>query len=72
MAARLFVFTLQSAGIELQRAAKRFADKKIGHGKGGEQQHFGQSVEIRPYDGFKLSHTIIYDNAVIKRQQAIH
>ena len=67
-----FVFLLQSAGIEFQRAAKRFLRiKKPVTVKGSALSNdFGQSVEIKPYDGFRVSHTIIYDNAVIKRQQA--
>ena len=67
-----FVFLLQSAGIEFQRAAKRFLRiKKPVTVKGSALSNdFGQSVEIKPYDGFRVSHTIIYDNAVIKHQQA--
>jgi UDP-3-O-[3-hydroxymyristoyl] N-acetylglucosamine deacetylase len=67
-----FVFLLQSAGIELQNAAKRFLKiKKPISVKGGSLANdFGQSVELKPFEGFKVSHTIIYDNAVIKKQQA--
>ena len=27
-------------------------------------------MTIKPFDGFRVSHTIVYDNAVIKKQQA--
>ena len=31
---------------------------------------YEQSVSIRPYNGFRVSHTIIYDNPIIKEQTA--
>lgn len=67
-----FVFLLQSAGIELQNAAKRFLkiNKPISLSGKVLPNDFGQSVELKPFDGFRVSHTIIYDNAVIKKQQA--
>jgi UDP-3-O-[3-hydroxymyristoyl] N-acetylglucosamine deacetylase len=67
-----FVFLLQSAGIELQNAAKRFLKIKKPIAVKGDSlaNDFGQSVELKPFDGFRVSHTIIYDNAVIKKQQA--
>ncbi len=66
-----FVFLIQSAGIEEQNALKKFIkfNKKV-----SLSDTFGssyeQSVTIQPYDGFRVSHTIVYDNPVIKEQAA--
>ena len=66
-----FVFLIQSAGIEEQNALKKFIkfNKKV-----SLSDTFGssyeQSVAIQPYDGFRVSHTIVYDNPVIKEQAA--
>jgi UDP-3-O-[3-hydroxymyristoyl] N-acetylglucosamine deacetylase len=70
--AATFVFLIQSAGIEEQTALKRFIRiKKPIHVTGeNSSRDFGQHVSLTPYNGFKLTHTIVYDNAVIKRQQA--
>ena len=67
-----FVFLLQSAGIEEQNAPKRFIRiKKPVTVKGPEgERWFDQSATLAPHDGFRLNHTIIYDNPVIKEQQA--
>lgn len=70
--AATFVFLIQSAGIEEQPALKKFIRIKKALSVGDEESasSYGQSASIRPYDGFKVSHTIVYDNAVIKEQQA--
>ena len=70
--AATFVFLVQSAGIEAQSAAKKFIriKKPIKIDGTDSASDFGQSVELLPYAGFKVSHTIIYDNAVIRKQHA--
>ena len=70
--AATFVFLIQSAGIEEQNALKKFIRVKESVSVGDEvnANAWGQSATIQPYDGFKVSHTIVYDNAVIKEQQA--
>ena len=70
--ATTFVFLIQSAGIEEQKAPKKFVRIKKPVAVGDEESNssYGQSASILPYDGVKVSHTIVYDNAVIKAQQA--
>lgn len=70
--AATFVFLIQSAGIEEQNALKKFIRilKPIEVGDEESSRSYGQSARILPHDGFKVSHTIVYDNAVIKEQQA--
>jgi len=70
--AATFVFLIQSAGIEEQNALKKFIRirKPVTVGDEASASSYGQSASILPYDGFKVSHTIVYDNAVIKEQQA--
>jgi UDP-3-O-[3-hydroxymyristoyl] N-acetylglucosamine deacetylase len=70
--AATFVFLIQSAGIEEQNALKKFIriKKPVSVGDEVNANSWGQSATIQPYDGFKVSHTIVYDNAVIKEQQA--
>ena len=70
--AATFVFLIQSAGIEEQNADKKFIRiKKLVQVADEESaRSYDQSATIKPYDGFKVSHTIVYDNAVIKKQQA--
>jgi UDP-3-O-[3-hydroxymyristoyl] N-acetylglucosamine deacetylase len=55
-----FVFLIQSAGILEQDAPKKFLRvlKTIKH----EESDF--SVELRPYEGFKISYTLEYDHPV--------
>ena len=55
-----FVFLIQSAGILEQDAPKKFLRvlKTVKH----EESDF--SVELRPYEGFKLSYTLEYDHPV--------
>ena len=50
------------------KSASAASAKKIA--KNIKSRAHGQCVRLEPYDGFKVSHTIIYDNAVIKQQQA--
>tara|TARA_B110000305_G_scaffold114065_1_gene128308 strand:+ start:287 stop:1228 length:942 start_codon:yes stop_codon:yes gene_type:complete len=70
--AATFVFLVQSAGIEAQSAAKKFIriKKPIRVSGADGLNDYGQRVELLPHSGFKVSHTIIYDNAVIKEQHA--
>jgi UDP-3-O-[3-hydroxymyristoyl] N-acetylglucosamine deacetylase len=70
--AATFVFLIQSAGVVEQSAAKKFIkiNKKVSvTGPEGTRWH-NQTATIQPYDGFKISHTIVYDNPVIKEQRA--
>jgi len=70
--AATFVFLIQSAGIEDQNALKKFIRilKPVRVNDEESARSYDQSATIKPYDGFKVSHTIVYDNAVIKEQQA--
>ncbi|MBQ74426.1 MAG: UDP-3-O-[3-hydroxymyristoyl] N-acetylglucosamine deacetylase [Gammaproteobacteria bacterium] len=70
--AATFVFLIQSAGIEEQNALKKFIriTKEVSVGSEESPRSYGQHVSILPYDGFRVSHTIVYDNAVIRQQQA--
>lgn len=70
--AATFVFLIQSAGIEDQNALKKFIRilKPVRVNDEESARSYDQSATIQPYDGFKVSHTIVYDNAVIKEQQA--
>jgi len=70
--AATFVFLVQSAGIEAQSAAKKFIriKKPIRVSGASGLNDYGQRVELLPHSGFKVSHTIVYDNAVIKEQHA--
>lgn len=70
--AATFVFLIQSAGIEAQNALKKFIriKKTVQVGDEESAKSYDQTATILPFDGFKVSHTIIYDNAVIKKQQA--
>ncbi len=70
--AATFVFLIQSAGIEEQNALKKFIKikKTVEVDANDSPRSYNQFATIKPYDGFKVSHTIVYDNAVIKEQQA--
>lgn len=70
--AATFVFLIQSAGIEEQNALKKFIKiiKPVQVNDEESTRSYQQSATIQPYNGFKVSHTIVYDNAVIKEQQA--
>lgn len=58
-----FVFLIQSAGIEEQDAPKQFVRilKPI-HLEDGDK-----SVSLEPFDGFKVSYTLLYDHPVYRR-----
>lgn len=58
-----FVFLIQSAGIEEQEAPKKFIRilKPI-HLEEGDK-----SVSLEPFDGFKVSYTLLYDHPVYRR-----
>ena len=70
--AATFVFLIQSAGIEQQDALKKFLRiKETVTVTGPEGVGWcGQTATLQPFDGFKVSHTIVYDNPVIKEQRA--
>ncbi len=70
--AATFVFLIQSAGIEEQSGLKKFLKitKELSIGAEKSPKDYGQQVTLKPYEGFRVSHTIVYDNAVIKKQQA--
>ena len=67
-----FVFLIQSAGIAEQATRKRFI--KINREVRVEGQEgcawAGQAAALRPYDGFRVGHRIVFDNQVIKEQHA--
>jgi UDP-3-O-[3-hydroxymyristoyl] N-acetylglucosamine deacetylase len=58
-----FVFLIQSAGIEEQDAPKQFIRilKPIHLAEGDK------TVSLEPYDGFKVSYTLLYDHPVYRR-----
>lgn len=58
-----FVFLLQSAGIEQQAAAKKFIRVR----KPVSYSHGDVTVELAPYDGFKLEYTLLYDHPVFRK-----
>ncbi|MDB9942555.1 UDP-3-O-acyl-N-acetylglucosamine deacetylase, partial [Pseudomonadales bacterium] len=67
--AATFVFLIQSAGIQEQTELKQFIKikRKI---EVSDPDGVAWSASIEPYDGFRVSHTIVYDNSVIKEQKA--
>jgi UDP-3-O-[3-hydroxymyristoyl] N-acetylglucosamine deacetylase len=67
--AATFVFLIQSAGIQEQNTLKKFIKikKKI---MVSDPEGDAWTASIEPYDGFKVTHTIVYDNSVIKEQKA--
>ena len=58
-----FVFLLQSAGIELQNAPKRFLRVK----KMVEYVEGDKWVRLEPHEGFKLSFSIVFNHPAIER-----
>ena len=58
-----FVFLIQSAGIEEQNELKKFI--KIKRPISLEQH--GKSVSLDPFDGFKVTYTLLYDHPVYKK-----
>jgi|TARA_Y100000310_G_C20688259_1_gene820527 UDP-3-O-[3-hydroxymyristoyl] N-acetylglucosamine deacetylase len=67
--AATFVFLIQSAGIEEQDAAKKFirVNEEVSVSSINLEDDY---AKIEPFDGFKVNHTIVYDNPVIKEQHA--
>jgi UDP-3-O-[3-hydroxymyristoyl] N-acetylglucosamine deacetylase len=67
--AATFVFLIQSAGIQEQGTLKKFIKikKKI---VVSDPDGDAWTASIEPYEGFKVTHTIVYDNPVIKEQTA--
>lgn len=58
-----FVFLIQSAGVEEQDAAKQF----IRILKPIYLEDGDKSVSLEPFDGFKVSYTLLYDHPVYRR-----
>src|SRR5262245_40596914 len=58
-----FVYLLQSAGIEAQRAPKRFFRVK----RAVEVRDGDKWARFDPYDGFRVSFSIIFDHPVFER-----
>ena len=58
-----FVFLLQSAGIEQQRAPKRFFRIR----RPVEVRDGDKWARFEPYDGFKVSFSIVFDHPVFER-----
>jgi UDP-3-O-[3-hydroxymyristoyl] N-acetylglucosamine deacetylase len=58
-----FVFLLQSAGIEEQNAAKRFLRVK----KAVEFREGDKWVRLEPYDGFRLTFSIVFNHPAIDK-----
>ncbi len=58
-----FVFLLQSAGIEVQRAPKRFFRIR----RAVEVRDGDKWARFEPYDGFKVSFSIVFDHPVFER-----
>ncbi|NMG45927.1 UDP-3-O-acyl-N-acetylglucosamine deacetylase [Aromatoleum toluvorans] len=58
-----FVFLLQSAGIEEQKAAKRFLRVK----KVVEYREDDKWVRLEPYDGFRLDFSIVFNHPAIDK-----
>jgi UDP-3-O-[3-hydroxymyristoyl] N-acetylglucosamine deacetylase len=70
--AATFVFLIQSAGVAEQDARKQFIkiNKEV-RVQGQEGCAWaGQAAVLRPYDGFRVGHRIVFDNQVIKEQHA--
>ncbi len=57
-----FVFLLQSAGIQLQKAPKKFIRIK----QAIEIHHEDKWARVEPYDGFKVAFQIEFDHPVIR------
>ena len=58
-----FVFLIQSAGITEQNELKKFIKIK----RPIRLEHLGKSVSLEPFDGFKVSYTLLYDHPVYKK-----
>ena len=64
-----FVFLLQSAGIELQNAPKRFVrvlkTVEVREGEGAHPSALTKWARLSPYDGYKLSFEIDFDHPAV-------
>ncbi len=60
-----FVFLLQSAGAEEQPAPKKFVriKKTVSYAQGDV------TVELRPYHGFRVEYTLLYDHPVFRKHK---
>ncbi len=60
-----FVFLLQSAGAEEQPAPKKFVriKKTVRYAQGDV------TVELRPYNGFRIEYTLLYDHPVFRKHK---
>lgn len=58
-----FVFLIQSAGIEEQQGTKSFIRIK----KPISLRQGDKSVSLEPFDGFKVSYTLLYDHPVYRK-----
>jgi UDP-3-O-[3-hydroxymyristoyl] N-acetylglucosamine deacetylase len=58
-----FVFLIQSAGIKEQSELKKFIKIK----KPISLEQDGKSVSLEPFNGFKVSYTLLYDHPVYKK-----
>ena len=58
-----FVFLVQSAGIEEQPELKKFIKIK----RPIKLEQGDKSVSLEPFDGFKVSYTLLYDHPVYKK-----
>ena len=58
-----FVFLIQSAGIEEQTELKKFIKIK----RPISLEQYGKSVSLDPFDGFKVTYTLLYDHPVYKK-----
>ena len=62
-----FIYLIQSAGIETQRAAKQFVKIK----KPIRFENKAGWAELRPFDGFKVSFEIDFDHPAVKSTQQV-
>ena len=62
-----FIYLIQSAGIETQRAAKKFVRIK----KTIRFENKAGWAELRPFDGFKVSFEIDFDHPAVKSTQQV-
>jgi len=70
--AATFVFLIQSAGIEFQSSPKKFIKilDEISVAGSEDVAWHNQVATLKPFDGFRVTHTIVYDNPVIREQKA--
>lgn len=70
--AATFVFLIQSAGIAEQDKRKKFIKilKEVRVEGAQGCAWAGQAATLSPFEGFRVSHRIVFDNQVIKEQHA--